>query len=579
MNHGKIRERSKFKKIRAALLIITALCVCGYIAVSVVGRNYRRYDGTYVSHTNNTFVTGSYSRHTYEHVDIVDITRQDGGYGIRYISSGNSDYGYYYEPWISTSPTADSDDEWSMKESLLTSDDSYVEYSGFMSEKIAREGGIVECYEQVSGRKVELLVYFTRNGICVSERFNYYYLRKSATGTPYYSSSGTLPDGMRPETGEYSLLDMYGEPMGDRLFYASPLSCRICERRGYDVYAVLELAGGIMVTAAALCGTAAVVLSGIKGRRAFAAVGLALSAAAFAASVILPPGECVAGGYVQTDAPEDILRGLAYTDESMLEYLSDYGYSDIYANVEIASVGGKYIVMVWKGRTCEYMCVSDMDRKGRLALEEEILGGTPVEIELEIVPDPLGRGITLNAEGGTVSQRYEFERVDGQAFNMLVKYIILLPLSASFVVLLVVSARRRRAAQANPEIPYGRYEVSDMVYINPDLEYMRDYMLKNWRELPVELGADSLSVGTESSGLTEYKPARGEKLTALSGAAGMKRCLCVEPVLSGNGGDVAGGGAGNNSARYHVLFNKKRKVLAYSVGSCLIAAFRLGQPV
>lgn len=223
---------------------------------------------------------------------------------------------------------------------------------------------------------------------------------------------------------------------------------------------------------------------------------------------------------------------------------------------------GKYtVVTVQDGTQAEKMSL-EFDWKGRLvpaAGEDSQESSTLIKIKNDC--------IGLNQISYNEMESVEYVRMGMVGLDMSLRYIVLLPFVSAFVVLLIVSGRRRAYLKAHPVVPYGKYAVADIVYIDGNMEYMRDYMFKNHKGMPVELGRDAFAVGDENKEIPEYVPVYGDTGKEMAQTVNMKRCVCI--TLGGDAGN------GRGSSRYYIVYNKSRSALVYSVDGHTIAAFWL----
>lgn len=563
-------EKKILKTVNRVLCVVASLCVCGFIAVSVVGNCYRSYEGLYVKQDHPT-VLGMYSPfdsvleparpYLYERKDIVKVTRQEKGYAIQYIVSadGDREEGNY-----------DLNEKgqivWDKKEELLlvTEYDTYMEYNGWISDKAAREGGMVECREQVSGETRYLGVSFSQGFVCILDELQ---VRMINDDGDYL-----LPPEAKPfqaeYDSEYTIREMYAAPQEERNYWITGGAVHICEKDGYHIPAVVRLVQSILGTAAALGGAAAVILAGIRGRKTAAAIGLAVSAAITAASLVFLPRQNLADRYIAVDWPDYVDGNLA--DSALPTLLSWTDAADRYERIDIVSAGGgKYLVLFSQNGVLEHMAEADADWRGRLVMEREYEFR---EKTAEITVRPVSDGIAVKGwenYKNNLDRFYEYERLKPAGFHAGLRYMILLSFAASFVVLWIVSARRNRELRLHPAVPYGRYRVADLLYMDKALEYMGDYMYRNCKGMEVALEENAFRLDGKDADIAGYAPEIGSGQGAFIKALGMKRGILVRPV------GLARTEEKNADAEYGIVFDKKRRALVYSVEERTVAVFGL----
>lgn len=562
MRHSK----KAVKTINTVFFIVAALLICAYAAAAVIARNYRRYEGTYISRRTSMDYRdyGSGYLHSiavadadeFEHKDIVRITKQEGGYGIEYIMSSDGDmqngnsglYDYFLDG-------AESPGTAHKETLLLTGFDHYREYHGVISEKAAKEGGIVECYETVTGQTKYIGIYFTQNGVCLLDDMDICFLED---GVEYEVSSW----GKHFEyDSEYTFGDMLTVPKTERRYWIGGGAVCTCERTGYNVYGILDIAGGVAGTAAALFFAAALIMAAARERKKTVAIGLAVFGAAAAAVFALAPAQSVAGRYCMADLSGMYIQNVfqAILDHTVTVDAVERNYE----YVDIAPDGnGGYIVLFYKGGYIDTIALAESDWRGRLTFETDGYGRNEVSVRLT------NGGISVMGKNRPTDTAYGYERLDRTGFNMRLRYFILLSFSVCVVVSLIMSVLRYRYRKAHPVIREGSYRITDILYMDGNMDYMRDYMLGNWRGVAVELKDSAFMVDGKDMGIYEHEPKYESRLGKLPGMLKLRRGICVKPARNERTD-------GDSGTEYCVIYDKKRRVFVYSVGEKTLAAFSL----
>lgn len=541
-------KKKKISKINTVFFAAAALCLCGFIALSVIRHNYRSYEGTYVKRYIR-YEEADYGEpegtYRLERKQIVNVSESDGGYEVEYIVSEDAD-------------VIRND---SKKTLLFEGDDTYKEYHGFISERMAKEGCIVKCVERVSGETGYVGFYFTQNGICVLDNV----LLVSENSMDFIYSS--IAEKTETEYGsEYSLQDMFSVPQGERKCWLSGGKASVCEKRGYNVSAVLNLAGNIAGAASGVFMAVAVIMAVLRKRIRTAVAGTLVLAAFAAASFVFIPGQTVAGDYVMLnffgEMNGDIFNSI------LSGRLSEADLADNYDNFNIAPLGnGKYMVLFYYGAdgywNIDSVRIGERTAGGRIVIGADMASGNKVTIT------PGGDKISVRGNLRPVDTAYEYEKTGPYAYDMQLRYIILLSFVAPFVILLITEVRRRRHLSLNPVIPEGNYVVADIVYMNGEMEYMRDYAYKSLKGTSVVISRDSFEVDGKRMGSCECERGFAGKNTALFNALRIKRGVCVKPA-----GNIQTSGE-NTDAEYRMIFDKKRRALVFAAEGDTVAAFRL----
>ncbi|MCM1307429.1 MAG: hypothetical protein NC223_02390 [Butyrivibrio sp.] len=576
------------KTINTVLFITAGLLVCAYAVLSVVSHNYRRFEGTYVSsRTSMNIYDYGYSDPfsssffisditDFERRDIVKITRREGGYGVDYIMSADGRFEEQFEDEQegNENPTGAADDEataWDRSEysiayapsdektHLMTGADDYREYHGFISERAAKEGGVVECYETVTGGTEYIGIYFTQNGVCVLSDMD---IGFNENGTVYEVPA----EGQNFEyDGEYTLADMLSAPKKERRYWIAGGMVCICERTGLNVNAVLLAAGGASGAAGALFFAAAVIMAVLRERKRAAALGFALFGAAAAAVFAFAPIQSAAGRYYLADFADniyidyrDVIRAIIDSDVTVNYVEKNYEYVDIAPNGN-----GSCTVLFYEDGILDTVCSAKLDWRGRLSFGEDGFLRNKVRIT------PSSGGISIRGKDRPTETSYFYDRVNNESgFNMRLRYIFGLSFAVCVVVLLTVSGFRSRYRRAHPVISEGSYRVADILYMDGDMEYMRDYMLKNWRGAAVELKDGAFVVDGRNMGVYECEPEYEKRLGGLSKLLNLRRGVCVRPSCGGSEDE-------GSKPLYSMLYDRKRRVLFYGAGERTLAAFSL----
>lgn len=558
-------SKKAVKTINTVFFIIAALFICAYAAAAVIAHNYRRYEGTYISRRTSMNYRDYGNGYLYsiavadadefEHKDIVRITKQEGGYGIEYIMSsdgdmrnGNSGLQDYFLDGAESPGTAYNEPL------LVTGFDHYREYHGVISEKAAKEGGIVECYETVTGQTKYIGIYFTQNGVCLLNDMDICFLED---GVEYEVSSW----GKHFEyDSEYTFGDMLTAPKTERRYWIGGGAVCTCERTGYNVYGILDIAGGVAGTAAALFFAAALIMAAARERKKTAAVGLAVFGAA-AAVFALAPAQSVAGRYCMADLSGMYIQNVfqAILDHTVTVEAVERNYE----YVDIAPDGnGGYIVLFYKGGYIDTIASAESDWRGRLTFETDGYGRNEVSVRLT------NGGISVMGKNRPTDTAYGYERLDRMGFNMRLRYFILLSFAVCVVVSLIMSVLRYKYRKAHPVICEGSYRITDILYMDGNMDYMRDYMLGNWRGVAVELKDSAFMVDGKDMGIYEHEPEYESRLGKLPGMLKLRRGICVKPARHERKD-------GDSGTEYCVIYDKKRRVFVYSVGEKTLAAFSL----
>ncbi len=504
------KKKKKISKINTVFFAAAALCLCCFIALSVVRHNYRSYEGTYVKRyiryeeTDYGEPEGTYRL---ERKQIVNVSESDGGYEIEYIVSEDADI--------------IRDD--SEKSLLFEGDDTYNEYHGFITEGMAKEGCIVKCVEKVSGETGYVGFYFTQNGICVLDNVQLV----SKNSLDIISSSIIAENTETEYDNGYSLQDMFSVPQEERKCWLSGGRASVCEKRGYNVCAVLNLTGNIAAAAGGVLMAAAVIMASARGRMKTAWTGAILSGR-----------------------------------------LSEADFADNYDNFNIAPLGnGKYMVLFYYGAdgywNIDSVRIGERTAGGRIVIGADTASGNKVTII------PGGDKISVKGNLRPVDVAYEYEKTGPYAYDMQLRYIILLSFAAPFVILLIMEARRRRRLSLDPVIPEGNYVVADIIYMNGEMEYMRDYAYKSLKGTSVVISRDSFEVDGKCMGGCECERGFADKNTVLLNAIRLKRGVCVKPA-----GNIQTS-CENTDAEYRMIFDKKRRALVLAAEGRPVAAFRL----
>lgn len=543
------KKKKKISKINTVFFAAAALCLCCFIALSVVRHNYRSYEGTYVKRyiryeeTDYGEPEGTYRL---ERKQIVNVSESDGGYEIEYIVSEDADI--------------IRDD--SEKSLLFEGDDTYNEYHGFITEGMAKEGCIVKCVEKVSGETGYVGFYFTQNGICVLDNVQLV----SKNSLDIISSSIIAENTETEYDNGYSLQDMFSVPQEERKCWLSGGRASVCEKRGYNVCAVLNLTGNIAAAAGGVLMAAAVIIASARGRMKTAWTGAVFLAALAVSSFVFIPGQTVAGDYVMlnffAEMNGDIFNSI------LSGRLSEADFADNYDNFNIAPLGnGKYMVLFYYGAdgywNIDSVRIGERTAGGRIVIGADTASGNKVTII------PGGDKISVKGNLRPVDVAYEYEKTGPYAYDMQLRYIILLSFAAPFVILLITKARRRRRLSLDPVIPEGNYVVADIIYMNGEMEYMRDYAYKSLKGTSVVISRDSFEVDGKCMGGCECERGFADKNTALLNAIRLKRGVCVKPA-----GNIQTS-CENTDAEYRMIFDKKRRALVLAAEGRPVAAFRL----
>ena len=558
-------SKKAVKTINTVLFIIAALLICAYAATVVIARNYRRYEGTYITRRTSmdfrdygsgyldSYATADADE--FEHKDIVRITKQEGGYGIEYIMSSDGDmqngnsglYDYFLDG-------AESQGTAHKETLLLTGFDHYREYHGVISEKAAKEGGIVECYETVTGQTKYIGIYFTQNGVCLLDDMDICFWED---GVEYEVSSW----GKHFEyDSEYTFGDMLTVPKTERRYWIGGGVVCTCERTGYNVYGILDIAGGIAGIAAALFFAAALIMAVARERKKTAAIGLVIFGAA-AAVFAFAPAQSVAGRYCMAD-----LSGMYI--QNVLQEILDHtvtveAVERNYEYVDIAPDGnGGYTVLFYRGGYIDAIALAESDWRGRLTFETDGYGHNEVSIRLT------NGGISVTGKNRPTDTAYGYERLNRTGFNMRLRYFILLSFAVCVVVSLIMSVLRYKYRKAHPVICEGSYRITDILYMDDNMDYMKDYMLGNWRGVAVELKDSAFMVDGRDMGIYEHEPEYESRLGKLPGLLKLRHGICVKPARHERTD-------GDSGTEYCVIYDKKRRVFVYSVGERTLAAFSL----
>lgn len=521
------------------LFTAAALCLCGFIVLSIISYNYHSYEGTYVKRYLREEDAGygePEGTKRFERKQVVNVSERDGGYDVEYIISEDMDI------------VRDNDDESIMVEL----EDTYKRYHGFISEKMAKEGGIAECLEVFSGETEHIGFYFTQNGICVIDNISY---KRNIYSNLYYKYDN-----------EYTLTDMYSVPQNERKYWLDYGRAHLCTKTGYNVQAILNLTANIAGAAAGIIMAAALITAALKGSRKVAAVWEALFAAFAVSSFVLIPGRTVAGDYVMLNFSDKMYGNIISSILSGSIQESDL--TDNYDNFDIAPlVNGKYIVLFYHGENNNWNIASirigEMKAGGRIVIDADMASGNKVTII------PKGDKISVIGNQRPIDTVYEYEKTGPYAYDMQLRYIILLSFAASSVVLLIMTIRRQRRMRRNPVIPEGSYVVTDIISINGEMEYMKDYAYRSLKETSVVIGSGSFEVDGKSMGGCECERGYIEKNADFFRTLGIRRGLCVKPAGKMQ---ALGEGAG---AEYRMIFDGKRRVFVFAVEGRPVAAFRL----
>lgn len=563
MKHSK----KSVKIINTVFFIIAALLICGCAASFIIARNYRRYEGTYINRRTNmswrdygyydafSSVIAPVDGMEFERKDIVRITESEGGYDVEYIMSADGDTrntGGQYDFWDETVDSGSPYDE----PLLLTGADNYREYHGFISERAAREGGIVECYEQVTGGTKYIGIYFTRNGVCVLDDIDIGFFDK---GTECQVSSW----GKKFEyDSEYTIGDMLTLPKKERKYWIASGNVCICERTGYNIYAALGIAGSVTGAAAAVCGAAAVIMAAIRGRKKAAAIGLAVFAAAAAAAFAFIPAQSIEGRYYFADLDEmyfgNVIQAVIDGQVTVEDVERNYEYIDISRNGN-----GNYTVLFYKDGSIDAIAAAKTGRRGKLTITAD-----DGYIRSGINITPTVGGISVTGKNRPLETEYGYERLNAAGLGTRLGYIILLSFAVCVVVLLTVSVLRYKHRRKHPVICEGSYRITDILYMDGNMDYMKEYMLKNWRGVEVELKDSVFAVDGKNMGAYECVPKYEAGFGKLINLLRLGNGVCVKPA--GNeepGGDYA--------AEYCMIYNRRSRAFVYGAGGQTLAVFAL----
>lgn len=541
---GMSLKKKNISKINMILFAAASLCICGFIALSVIRHNYRSYEGTYVRRYLSEDKSGygePEGTSRFERKQIVNVSGRDGGYDIEYIISADMDI------------IREKNDE----SFLFEEEDTYKEYHGFISERMAKEGCIFECSEAVSGNTEYIGLYFTQNGVCVLDNITLTVGENkdkySLVNAPEYDE-------------EYTLKDMLTAPQNERKYGLTDGMAHVCEKTGYNVCAILDLAANITGAAASVLLAAAVITAAAQGRRKTAVIGAAVFAAAAVSSFVLIPGQTVAGDYVMLNFRGEMNGNII--NSILSGNLEESDLTNNYDNFNIAPLGnGKYIVLFYYGsgsfRNIASIRIGETGLCGRLVIDADMASGNKVTII------PKGDKISVRGNLRPIDTVYEYEKTGPYAYDMQLRYIILLSFAASSVVLLIMTIRRRRRLSLNPVIPEGSYVVTDIIYINGEMEYMRDYAYRSLKGTSVVIGSGSLEIDGRNMGGCECEREYMGKNAEFLRKLGIRRGLCVKPV--GNTQD-----SGESAdAEYRMIFDRKRRAFVYAAEGCPIAVFGL----
>ena len=507
---GTIVKRNILKRVLIFIMILSGL---GFMAVCIACENRSSYEGKYVfAGENETFV--------------VEVREKDDVYDINYLSSKYGSHPMDIDYLLS-----------SYMPSTIGVD--YREYNFQMPRDLADSVVRVGIYDENGGFYTNIYLCFADRGVYFSEEEPYIY-----------------------NIDEINKIDISNNPAE---WVDSYVSWIYAEKNGYDIRQITAVIKSVLACVFTVSG---VVLAAVYIRRASkiqqiiaTVITIAYGAAAFFFLLTASYG----GTYISVE-DDEIMTGYEnaeFIDNGdsgilMIEYIEEDYTSGTESDEELpddVSVP-HYISVLFSHNKDGWYSVDSYNLQ--LLTDERVTVNTDCSLKKTIN----GIRLTLDDSVRDLLISYDFESHGIYRIVDLLKYAIIIPAVLMTVFLITGVVKRSRERHLNPQYPYGRYVIKKLIYINPDMEYMQDYLIRNLTDADVVWEKELFSVNGNECDAPSYRPDFGKE--NLSGLCGMKRAV-----------NVMVNRLKSNADSYRLAYNKKKTVFANVVDDCVVAAFEL----
>lgn len=527
----------KNKILNRVLISVLTLAALGLIAIYIISVRYGRYDGKYI-YTDD------------ENTVIIEVQEKKDTLKIKYILSSCT---------VSSEPNYEdltssvvSFSEFNYKAAY------YAEYDFEIPiDKIA--GGVqVGVYDKYRQCYKYAGMFFASDGIYVSKEFNY------ADDADLIYPAGTVSTlndeiDINNEPGSWDNIEGYW-------LYAA--------RTGYDTE---HIAAAIKCILAAVVVVFGIALSLCYVRRTgktkqYIALAVVMVYCAAAYFIFLMPS--CAGTYAAKDdgmimTGEETAEVIDYGDTAVLmigqnvydiepeeSYDAIIDETDIDMDEEAVVPKIYYTPIIFSDYNGKWYNIDGINVKS--IMNERVTVNSVCSLKQTFE----GIGLVFDDDVRGIDVRCDFQRQGIYSISENLRYVILLPAAFMTVIVIAGVIGRRRYLRLNPQYPYGQYVMKKLVYINPDMEYMRKYLINNLREAKVLWKQNTFAVNDSEFVSPVY--ARDDSKDRLSGIFGMKRSV-----------DITVNKLKGRADSYRLAYNAKKTVLATVIDDKIVAAFEL----
>lgn len=512
------------KLVKCLFIVLAGVSAAGLIGIYLIQRTGSVYDGRYVYTEENS-------------TRIIDVKLEDGIFKVKYIMSG-------YIP-----PSTDQ---------LLSSyynpvqEVNYGEYEFEIPTDIIPEGVKITHRDIYSMKDCYIYLIFAGDRIYFSDDYSYAYLS-------YLDGSDKTQ--VEPITSTY-----------ERGVY----EWNYAPKTGYDMHSEIETAKCIFVGMLSVSGTilafAYIRCAGKTIQIAALAVSTVYCAAAY--FIFLAPSyegiyetwasESADSGGAEAQFIDYGESGILMAGQKYVVYNLDYADEEEYYDYIVNSVGDTYdteekitYFPIYFGRYGGKWYNED-GVNIQTVLSERVTANSVCELSITFD----GLKLVLYDDVREVNVRCDFYRDNISKASANVRYLLLAAEASVAVTVIMGFAKRSRDNRLNPPYPYGQYAVKGLVYVSPDMEYMRKYLEDNMKGCGLVWRKDFFAFNGRKENMPVYEQYKGKnKLSVISG---MKHAedITVNRIKS-------------RVESYMLAYNSKRMVLASVIDDKVVSAYEM----